>query len=500
MTKAIQISKIKSKITKNDISKTLIIFGIWMRGSGLAAGPLWYDEAFSWEMARLPFAQMIQATWLDFSPALQYVLIKPFVYFNNPWMIRIPSLLASIMGLAVIWEMMDDWEVTDNQRLWISALTLLPGFYWMAQDARVYAMMGLLYMIAFWLLMGGQYKWAAVIMGLMIWGHLVGFVLVVSLVIIDLFRDWMLQGILGIRELYKSTARKTILSGLAGIGIGIPAMLPILLSPSVEKYNFRISSGAQILDSIHAALFVEILPSGWINLAAGSLMFFYIFLAVLITLTSLYHWAIILSEPQNKYIIEDDIVITTGLLVAVPLILMIIISATIKPILFYRPLQILLLPFILWLGSSTAMKIYKPHKLIMPIAMAIILILAQITWSPRVKGSNLDHYADLINQDPGPVLYATGSVALPFDLYVDEPGWIAAYQEDNSLGSDELMALFGFKQRDPGPWADWILIPQDNKLSPELVKDLEILTAEMDLVGVVEYWQIGDTAIYHRED
>jgi len=493
------IQKIKSRITKKEISKILIIFGIWMRGSGLAAAPLWYDEAFSIQMARLSFIQLIQATWLDFSPALQYLIIKPWIYFNNPWMARIPSLLASILGLAVIWEMMDDWEVTDNQRLWISALTLLPGFYWMAQDARVYAMIGLLYMISFWLLMGGQYKWAAVIMGMMIWGHLVGFILVVSLVVVNLIRDWMLQGMLDIRIIFKSTARKTIGSGLAAIGIGIPAMLPILMSPVVTEYKLNPINLAQILDSIHAAIFVEILPAGWINITAGILILIYIALAGLITLTALYHWGIILKDKESKYIIEDDIVITNGLLVVVPIILMIIISATVKPILFYRPLQILLLPFILWIGSATAMQEYKPQKLILPIALAAAIILAQISWSPRAKGSNLDHYADLINQDPGPVMYATGSVALPFDLYVDQPGWIAAYQEDNSLGSDELLALFGYKQRDPGAWADWIIWPQNELLSPELVEDLEILTAEMDLVGVVEYWQIGDTEIWHRE-
>jgi len=471
-----------------------------MRGSGLAAGPLWYEEAFSIQMARLPIGQMIQATWLDFNPALQYLIIKPWVYFNNPWLARIPSLLASILGLAVIWEMMDDWEVTENQRLWISALTLLPGFYWLAQDARIYAMMGLLYMIGFWLLMGGQYKWAAVIMGMMIWGHLVGFILVISLIAVNLIRDWMLQGILDIRQIFKSTARKTIGSGLAAIGIGIPAMLPIIMNPVVEEYKLNPITMGQILDSIHAAIFVEILPAGWPNIAAGILMLLYIALASLITLTAWYHWSLILKDRQGKWIIEDDIVITNSLLVVVPLSLMILVSLVAKPIVFYRPLQILLLPFILWIGSATAMQEYKPQKLILPIALAAVIILAQITWSPRAKGSNLDHYADLINQDPGPIMYVTGSVALPFDLYVDQPGWIAAYQEDNSLGSDQLLALFGYKQRDPGPWADWIIWPQNDLLSSELIEDLEILTAEMDLVGVVEYWQIGDTEIYHRED
>lgn len=472
----------KLNITKNDISKLIILFGIWMRGSGLASTPLWHDEAFSINMARLPLIQLIRATWLDNNPSLQYLLIKPFIYFNNPWVARIPSLLASILALAVIWEMMDDWHVTDNQRLWISALTLLPGFYWLAQDLRIFAMMGLLYLLAFWLMMGGQYIWGAVTMGLMIWGHTTGLILTVSIVIVMLIRDWMLQGMMGIRDvIYKVSAKQSITAGLVAIGIGSPALIPIILGPDVTDNPLTFN---QLLDASHAALFVESLPAGWPNMAAAGIWFVYVALAMMITFTIWMDWIAKLKEPKRAELIDDDIVITNSLLAVVPIILMIVVSLLGNSIISYGALMILLWPLILWIGSATAMMEYKLNKLILPIILAAAIILAQIYWSPNIKGSDLDHYVDLINESPGEILYATGSVALPFDLYLNQQGWIAR--------PNELMYMFGYRQRDPGPWVDWLI-------TDEITDELEILTAEMQLVGVVEYWHMADIEIWRAQ-
>lgn len=368
-------------ITKKDISKLLIIFGIWMRGSGLATTPLRYDEAFSVQMAQLPLIEMIRATWLDISPALHYLIIKPFVWFNNPWLARIPSLLASILALAVIWEMLDDWEVTDNQRLWISALTLLPGFYWLAQDASIYAMMGLLYLLSFWLMMSGQYVWGVATIALMIWGHPTGLILAISIIIVMLIRDWMLQGMMGIRDvIYKESAKKTITAGLVGIGIGIPALIPIIFGPVSDNYMMHRLTLGQILDSIHAAVFIEVLPTGWPNILAAVIMMLYIGLAILITFTAWAAWMDKIKDPANTGLIKDDIVITNSLLVVVPPILMIIVPVLTEPIIFYRPLMILLWPMILWIGSATAMQEYKPTKVILPTILAAVIIMAQIFW------------------------------------------------------------------------------------------------------------------------
>lgn len=487
------------KITKTDISKILIIVGIWLRGRGLATA-LWYDEAFSVSMAKLPLPYLLKATWLDFTPALHYLMIKPFIWLaGSPWLARIPSLLVSILALAVLWEMMDDWQITENQRLWISALTLIPGFYWMAQDARVYATLGLLYLLSFWLMMGGQYKWAAVTMGMMIWGHAVGVVLVISIVVVNLLRDWLLQGMLDIRDIYKETARKTLLSGLAGMVVGIPALLPIMLGPEADRYLMMAINGKQIINSVNTALFVGI-DLGEYQPIVFAVMWIYVVLAGMITLTALYHWGLILKNRDLKFIIEDDIVVTNALLVLVPFLLLLIVSVLIKPVLFYRSLMPLLYPFIMWIGSATAMQEYKPIKLVLPALLAACLIWAQINWSPELKGSDIERYAERINQDKGSeILYVTGTAALPFQLYVDQQGWIAEDEHHTNLGSNELMEIFGQQFREPGIWADWIIWPQEPLISDDLFQQLEELTAEYELVGTVEYWQIGDTEIWHRE-
>lgn len=489
------------KTIKTDIAKVLMIIGIWLRGRGLAAAPVWYDEAYSINMARLPYWELIKLSWADFNPALHYFIIKPFVLWGQPWMARIPSLLASIMILAIIWEMMDDWEVTENQRLMISGLALLPGFYWMAQDARIYAMIGLLYLMTFWLMNGGQYLWATITIALMIWGHSVGLILAVSIVVVQLLRDWMIQGMMGIREtIYKSSARATVTSATIGIIAGIPALLPLLFGPGgISEFYIQPISLGYFMDAAEAAIFVEAIqhPEPLYYFAA-IVIWFYIFIALLITWQILADWRLILKANVIAEKIEDDVVITSGLLLTVPLALMLVVSLTIKNIMYYRTMMILLMPFILWLGSATAMKIYKPHKLIMPGLLAISVIILQLAWSPNLKGSNLDQYAEMINQEPGNILYATGTAALPFDLYVDQPGWVAEADHHDALSSSETLAAFGYELREPGSWADWIIWPREPLISDELADKLASLTAEMDLVGVVEYWHTSDIEIWHR--
>lgn len=353
------MKEINKRISKTDISKILIMFGIWMRGRGLASSPINYDGSIS---------------------ILQFFIMRPFVWAAAPWLIRIPGLVASILALAVIWEMMEDWEVTNNQRLWVSALTLLPGFYWMAQDARGIAMMGLLYLLTFWLMMGGQYVWGSITIGLMIWGHPTGLILTMSILIVNVLRDWMLQGMMGIRDaIFNKTLRANLISYAVGICIGLPAIIIKLLGPGSSQENQL--TLVQMIDNIHAAVFVDSLSIEWINALAGIMLIIYFILAILITFTAWARWLENLKDPvktiQDDIVIIDDIVITNFLLTIVPVILMIIVSVIIEPVINYRALMILLWPMILWVGSATAMQEYKPVKLILPGILAAVIVMAQ---------------------------------------------------------------------------------------------------------------------------
>jgi len=375
-----KIKKIlQSQNIKQDLAKFLMIVGIWLRGRGLDS-PLCPGEMLTINISRLPLPYLLKASWITSTPPLSYLIIKPFSWLENaPWLARIPSLLFSILALAVVWEMIDDWGVTDNQRLWISGLTLLPGFYWMAQDARAYAMLGLLYLISAWLMQGGQYRWAVVTMTLMIWTHPSGVILTISLVLVCLIRDWLIMGLLSIREIFKTTARITTLAGLAALLIGAPALLPILARPVLEQSV----SGGHYLSSIYTAAFVGTAP------AVGLVVFvFYLLegLAVLYVTTS--DWMAYIKEgPQQK--IPDDVVVASGLLVIIPAILMIIVSVLTRSRLLYGPLMPLLYPLIIWVGSSTAIKEFKPHKLIAPALLAALLIYSNIIWDPGIKGADL---------------------------------------------------------------------------------------------------------------
>jgi len=359
---------------------------------------------------------------------------------------------------------------------------------------RVYALLGLLYLLSFWLMQSGQYRWAAVTMTLMIWSHPTGVVFTISIVVVVLIRDWLIQGLLNVRDrIYKSSARITILTGLVALLAGLPALLPILSGPPAELL-IPMEAG-DLFDSIHKAVFVGTVPQ-----AAGLLVLgFYLLMALAVMGLTISDWLAFIKAGQHK--IPDDIVVTNGLLVIIPTTLLLVISLISEPIFFYRPLMPLLYPLIIWIGSATALKEYKPHKLIAPALLAAVIILANINWSPGIKGSDLDKYTDLINQEPETsILYATGTAALPFDLYLSNPSWIAESENHTSLGSRDLMELFGWEYQEPGSWADWVIWSRDPQLDTELFQQLEVLTAEnYELVGVVKYWQIEDVEIWRAE-
>ena len=183
----------------------------------------------------------------------------------------------------------------------------------------------------------------------------------------------------------------------------------------------------------------------------------------------------------------------------IPLLAMIAGSLLIHNVLYYRPLTLLALPLALWLGSAAAPLEIRPAKMIMPGLMALGLLITILTWDPAIKGGDLEGAAEMIESQPGQILYATGTAALPFDLYIDRKGFIAEDDHHAGLLQPRLQAEFGWEQRAPGSWAEWLVWPQDELISPELWADLEIMTESMELVGVVDYWQAAEIEIWRQK-
>lgn len=122
--------------------------------------PLWYDENFTYILARLPFDRMIAATAGDVHPPLWY-MIEWTIYHLFPltaWAIRIPALTFSLLAFVMFVLLCDVLRIPARVQIVATFLmAVLPMQLWYAQEGRMYAMLEFLVLTA--LYTGLTKKW-----------------------------------------------------------------------------------------------------------------------------------------------------------------------------------------------------------------------------------------------------------------------------------------------------------------------------------------------------
>ena len=113
--------------------------------------PGWYDENFTLLVTRLPFAQMMQAVIGDVHPPLWYLILWPLGQMHAPvWVLRIPAALCSLASVWVFWRILQALDLSPNVRLAALALmAVMPVQIYYAMEARMYALLELLVLLAF---------------------------------------------------------------------------------------------------------------------------------------------------------------------------------------------------------------------------------------------------------------------------------------------------------------------------------------------------------------
>jgi uncharacterized membrane protein len=142
---------------------SILILAVLLRLALLTVPPLWYDENFTYILARLPFERMIAATVGDVHPPLWYV-IEWAVYrifpAAPPWVIRVPALLcsvASVWMLDKVLRVMDLPPVVARGALVLMAV--LPMQIWYAQEGRMYALLELLVLVGLYAVLTRRLAW-----------------------------------------------------------------------------------------------------------------------------------------------------------------------------------------------------------------------------------------------------------------------------------------------------------------------------------------------------
>jgi hypothetical protein len=117
---------------------------------------LWLDETFSHLFATLPLRVAWQAMIVDaVHPPLYYLLLRPWLALagGSEFALRFPSALAGVLAVALVQQAGRRWLGASAGR-WVALLLALNPFHvWYSQEARMYALLGLLSLaalLAFW--------------------------------------------------------------------------------------------------------------------------------------------------------------------------------------------------------------------------------------------------------------------------------------------------------------------------------------------------------------
>jgi uncharacterized membrane protein len=140
------------------------ILGSLLRLAWIWTQPLWYDENFTLAVLRLPLDRMWTAILGDVHPPLFYLLYKPFALLDLPtWILRIPSVLLSILSLWLAWKVFGLLAEERGQRVAFLLFSLGASasiFY--AQEYRMYSLLTVLLLLAALAMLQRRWVWFGV--------------------------------------------------------------------------------------------------------------------------------------------------------------------------------------------------------------------------------------------------------------------------------------------------------------------------------------------------
>lgn len=112
---------------------------------GLLMGqPLWYDEAFTWAVARLPLDRMMIAIAGDVHPPLWYLIERLTIRLvgDSEVALRSPALAFGLVGLWLTFRLGVAMGYSRRLSGWAAVLlAVLPGWIYYSQEARMYTLL-----------------------------------------------------------------------------------------------------------------------------------------------------------------------------------------------------------------------------------------------------------------------------------------------------------------------------------------------------------------------
>ncbi|HEY3447438.1 MAG TPA: glycosyltransferase family 39 protein [Myxococcales bacterium] len=235
----------------------IVLMAAAVRLWGLTTHSVWYDEAASLAFARLPLASLFGGVADPGNPPLYYLLLRGWValFGSSEAGLRGLSALAGILAVPALFALAR--ELFDDDRVALtgaSILALLPMHVAYSQEARQYAVLTLVGILAAWswavALRTDRWRWwllGGAAAGLGFWVHYTG-------ALVPLFLGT--HALLAARRLRAFAAL-----GLCALVCAVP--LTIYFAPSAGSYPFwQGNQGLGALLDLANATFGWVLPSG----------------------------------------------------------------------------------------------------------------------------------------------------------------------------------------------------------------------------------------------
>ena len=134
----------------------VMLLAAFARLWGLGTQSLWMDEAFSHLFGTLPLDMAWETMVVDaVHPPLYYLFLRPWLALvgESEFVLRFPSAVAGVLTVAVLYRAERCW-LDRRTAGWAPVLLALNPFHiWYSQEARMYALLGLLslvVLVAFW--------------------------------------------------------------------------------------------------------------------------------------------------------------------------------------------------------------------------------------------------------------------------------------------------------------------------------------------------------------
>jgi hypothetical protein len=159
-------------ILPNDFDLLLFGLALLARLAGIGTAPLWYDESFTAAMVGLDWQAMIAATVYDVHPPLFYLTEAMITGGRiNAYTLRFGPAVCGALA-AVLAYRIARLYVREGRARWAGLLAaFLPGLVLYGQDARMYPLLALLVLLAYYAALQRRWPVYAGAIGLALYTH-----------------------------------------------------------------------------------------------------------------------------------------------------------------------------------------------------------------------------------------------------------------------------------------------------------------------------------------